>query len=399
MRGEAGKQSESAAMRRIVIVTLAVLIAAFPAAVRAADPFDINVIISLTGGGAFLGKDQQAVFTAIEDQVNKAGGVRGRPIHFAIADDQSSPQVGVQLMNAAIAQKAQVVLGSTLVAICSAMAPLAKDGPLLYCLSPGLHPDPGTYAFSSEPSTTDAFVGSAVYFARHGWHKVALITTSDATGQDAASGIDSAFKAQGGLQIVDRETFNGSDVTVDAQMAKIKASGADAVIAWTTGPPIGTVLRSVSNLGVTLPIVAGNGNMTFSQMKSYADFLPKELYFPGFAALVPDQLPNGVLKQKAAQFTAALRAAGGAESGDVSAWDPALLIVDAYRTLGFDATAAQFRNYLANLQGWVGADGTYDFKAIPQRGIGPGSIVMIRWDASGQKWVGVSRPGGEPLGR
>jgi branched-chain amino acid transport system substrate-binding protein len=386
-------------MRRLVIVTLAILIAAFPPAARAADPFEINVIIALTGGGAFLAKDQQQVFNALEDQVNKAGGIRGRQIKFVIADDQSSPQVGVQLMNQAIAKKAQVVLGSTLVAICSAMAPLAKDGPVLYCLSPGLHPDPGTYAFSSEPSTTDAFVGTAVYFARRGWHKVALITSSDATGQDAAKGIDDAFKAQGGMQIVDRETFNNGDVTVDAQMAKIKASGADAVIAWTTGPPIGTVLRSVSNLGVTLPIVAGNGNMTFSQMKAYADFLPKELLFPGFAALVPDQLPNGVLKRKAGEFSTALRSFGGAESGHVSAWDPALLVLDAYRTLGFDATAAQIRTYLANMQNWVGANGTYDFKTFPQRGIGAGSIVMIRWDATRQNWVGLSKPGGEPLGR
>jgi branched-chain amino acid transport system substrate-binding protein len=378
---------------------LAILIAVTPPAARAADPFEINVIIALTGSGAFLAKDQQVVLNAIEDQVNKAGGIRGRSIKFVIADDQSSPQVGVQLMNQAIARKAQVVLGSTLVAICSAMAPLAKDGPVLYCLSPGLHPDPGTYAFSSEPSTTDAFIGTAVYFARRGWHKVALITSSDATGQDAARGIDDAFRAQGGMQIVDRETFNNSDVTVDAQMARVKAAGADAVIAWTTGPPIGTVLRSVSNLGVTLPIVAGNGNMTFAQMKAYADFLPKELYFPGFAALVPDQLPNGVLKRRAGEFAAALRGAGGAESGHVSAWDPALLIVDAYRTLGFDATATQIRNHLANLQGWVGADGTYDFKTFPQRGIGAGSIVMIRWDATRQNWVGVSKPGGEPLGR
>jgi branched-chain amino acid transport system substrate-binding protein len=386
-------------MRRLVIMILAILIAVTPPAARAADPFEINVIIALTGSGAFLAKDQQVVLNAIEEQVNKAGGIRGRSIKFVIADDQSSPQVGVQLMNQAIARKAQVVLGSTLVAICSAMAPLAKDGPVLYCLSPGLHPDPGTYAFSSEPSTTDAFIGTAVYFARRGWHKVALITSSDATGQDAARGIDDAFRAQGGMQIVDRETFNNSDVTVDAQMARVKAAGADAVIAWTTGPPIGTVLRSVSNLGVTLPIVAGNGNMTFAQMKAYADFLPKELYFPGFAALVPDQLPNGVLKRRAGEFAAALRGAGGAESGHVSAWDPALLIVDAYRTLGFDATATQIRNHLANLQGWVGADGTYDFKTFPQRGIGAGSIVMIRWDATRQTWVGVSKPGGEPLGR
>src|SRR6202522_566600 len=189
-------------MRRLAIMLLAILVAAVPPAARAADPFEINVIIALTGGGAFLGKDQQVVLTAIEAQVNKAGGIRGRPIQFVIADDQSSPQVGVQLMNQAIARKAQVILGSTLVAICSAMAPLAKDGPLLYCLSPGLHPDPGSYAFSSEPSTTDAFIGTAVYFARRGWHKVALITTSDATGQDAARGIDDAFKAQGGLEIV-----------------------------------------------------------------------------------------------------------------------------------------------------------------------------------------------------
>jgi branched-chain amino acid transport system substrate-binding protein len=87
------------------------------------------------------------------------------------------------------------------------------------------------------------------------------------------------------------------------------------------------------------------------------------------------------------------------ESGHVSAWDPALLVVDAYRKLGFDATAAQIHEYLANLRGWVGADGTYDFRTIPQRGVGSGSIVMIRWDPSIENWVGVSKPGGEPLTR
>jgi branched-chain amino acid transport system substrate-binding protein len=385
-------------MRRFVIVLLALLLVANPLAGRAAEPFEINVIISLTGPGAFLAKDQEQVLDAIQDQVNKSGGIRGRPIKFVIADDQSNPQVGVELMNQAIAKKAQVVLGSTFVAICGAMAPLAKDGPLLYCLSPALHPADGSYTFSTEPSTTDAFAATAVFFADKGWRKVALITSSDATGQDAARGVDDAFRTQGGLQLVDRETFNITDVSVDAQMARIKASGADAVIAWTTGPPIATVLRSFSNLGLTLPIVIGNGNLTFAQMKAYAGILPKELYFPGFASLVPNQLANGVLKRHALDFNAALRNAGTrAEAGHVSAWDPALLILDAYRQLGFDATAAQLRNYLANVRGWVGADGTYDFRAIPQRGIGAGSLVMIRWDAPTESWVGVSKPGGVPL--
>ena len=387
-------------IRRIAVFVSAVLLAAIPLASRAADPFEINVIISITGRAAFLGKDQQVVFTTIEDQVNKAGGIRGRQIKFVLLDDQSSPQVGVQLMNEVIAKKAQVVLGSTLVAICSAMAPLAKDGPVLYCLSPGLHPEPGSYAFSAEPSTTDAFAGTATYFARKGWRKVALITSSDATGQDAAQGIDEAFRAQGSLQILDRETFNVSDVTVSAQMAKVKASGADALIAWATGTPIATVLRGISDVGLDVPVVIGNGNQTFAQMKAYASFLPKQVYFPGYAALVPNQLPDGLLKRKALEFAAALRAVGArAEAGHVAAWDPALLVLDAYRKLGFDATSAQIHEYLENLRGWVGSDGTYDFHAIPQRGVGSGSIVITRWDAANQSWLGVSKPGGEPLGR
>lgn len=386
-------------MKRFVSFILTILLAAFPLAGRAADPpFEINVIIAVTGGGAFLAKDQQEVLGVLENQVNKTGGIRGRQIKFVIADDQSSPQVAVQLMNQAIARNAQVVLGSTLVAACSAMVPLAKDGPLLYCLSPGLHPDEGSYAFSSEPSTNAAFAGTALYFARKGWHKVALITSSDATGQDASRGIDEAFKAQPSLQIVDRETFNTSDVTVAAQMTKIKASGADAVIAWTTGPPIATVLRSFSDVGLLLPIVIGNGNMTFAQMKAYTGILPKDLYFPGFAALAPDQLPNGTFKSRASEFKTALQSAGfRAESGHVSAWDPALIVLDAYRKLGFTATAAQLRAYIAGLRGWVGADGTYDFKTVPQRGVDAGSIMMIRWDPVRENWVGVSKPGGEPL--
>ena len=281
-------------MRRLAIMTLAILIAGFPPAARAADPFEINVIIALTGGGAFLAKDQQQVFTAIEDQVNKAGGIRGRPIKFVIADDQSSPQVGVQLMNQAIAKKSasrlRVDAGGHLQ--CHGPAREGRTGAVL-SVAGTASGSRELCLFRANPRRPTRSSGPRFTSPRRGWHKVALITSSDATSQDAAKGIDDAFKAQGGMQIVDRETFNNSDVTVDAQMAKIQGlEAADAVIAWTTGPPIGTVLRSVSNLGVTLPIVAGNGNMTFSQMKAYADFLPKELLFPGFAALVPDQLPN-----------------------------------------------------------------------------------------------------------
>ena len=73
-------------------------------AASAADPYEINVIIPLTGLGAFLGTNEATALSLVEKNVNAAGGVRGRQIHFAVQDDQSNPQVAVQLLNGIIAE-------------------------------------------------------------------------------------------------------------------------------------------------------------------------------------------------------------------------------------------------------------------------------------------------------
>jgi branched-chain amino acid transport system substrate-binding protein len=68
-------------------------------------------------------------------------------------------------------------------------------------------------------------------------------------------------------------------------------------------------------------------------------------------------------------------------------WDAAGIIVGALRKLGPNATAAQVRSYIANLSGYTGVTGTYDFKAIPQRGINWKAVIMTRWDPARETWV------------
>jgi branched-chain amino acid transport system substrate-binding protein len=386
-------------IRVVAGLALAALVATIPLTGRAADPFEIDVIVAVTGTASFLGKSQATALGVLEEQVNKTGGINGRPIKFLIADDQSNPAVGVQLMNAVIAKKAPVVIGSSIVAVCNAIVPLAVNGPTVYCLSPGLHPADGSYAFSALPSTTDLFAASAVYFREKGWRKLALITSSDATGQDAERGIDAVFTPQSGIQIVDREHFNITDVSVAAQMTKIKASGAQAMIAWSTGTPIATILRGMLDTGVDLPVEISNGNLTYAQMHAYTGFMPKELIFAGMPAFAPDQLPNRAVKRKALEFLNAFKASTGIrpDTGYMSGWDAGNIVVDAYKKLGFNASATQIRDYIANLRGWVGITGQYDFKAVPQRGLGINNVIMVRWDNAKDTWVGISKPGGEPL--
>ena len=120
--------------------------------------------------------------------MNAGDGIQGRPVHFVVQDDQTSPQLGVQLAGQVLAKHVSVILGSTLVAICRAMAPLMKDGPVMYCFSPGIHPDEGSYVFTSGVSTRDLAQAAIRFLRGKGWTRLAVLTSTDVTGQDAEEG-------------------------------------------------------------------------------------------------------------------------------------------------------------------------------------------------------------------
>jgi len=124
-------------------------------AATAAEPFAIPVILPLTGNAAFLGQGEKRSLEIQEKVVNDGGGINGTPIHYAFNDDQSSPQVAVQLANQIAAQHPSVILGSAIVAMCNAMTPLTcqRADPVL--LSPGIHPASGAPVFTSFVSTHD----------------------------------------------------------------------------------------------------------------------------------------------------------------------------------------------------------------------------------------------------
>ena len=387
-------------MKRLIANLCIAALLVIPSFAAAADPYEINVILPMTGAGAFLGKADTNALNVIEQTVNKAGGIRGRPIKFVVADDESNPSLAVQLLNGVLAKKVPLVLGSTLAATCSAMGPLIKDGPVEYCFSPSIRPSPGAYVYSAGVGTLDLVAAITRYFRDRGYKKVAVISTTDATGLDADKSIDTIFAQpeNRSLTIVAREHYNGADVSIAGQMAHISASGADVLLAWSTGTPFATVLRGARDSGLNIPIMSTNGNMSYDQLHQYSGIMPKELLFPGLPSFAPDQLPKGALKDAVTRFLAAFKAAGlTPQNGENQVWDPTLILLDAIRKYGFDVTATQLRDYVNNLHGWTGIYGTFDFRAIPQRGVGVDAVIIERWDPAKEQFVGVSRPGGAPL--
>ena len=386
--------------KALLCLVLATAMTAVPASrVRAADaPFDIDVLLSLTGSGTFIGKIHQQTLAVIESVINKQGGIKGRPVHFVIQDDQTNPQVAVQLTDGIIAKKATLMVGADLSAVCRAMAPLFKDGPVDYCLSPGVHPAAGSFQFTATVGTSDLCIAFLRFLREKGIRRIAVITSTDASGQDGEAGVLSAaaLPENKALEITAKEHFNPTDVTVAAQITRIKASNAQAVIAWTTGTPIGTVLRSASDAGLDLPILTTNGNMTYAQMAQYTGFMPKDFYFPGFAFVASEPARGMTAEQR--DFILAMKAAGIKPDLQTGIpWDPVLILIDALRHVGTDASAEGIRAYIAGLHGFNGITGPYDFRDGSNRGLNEKGVVVMRWDSAKTTWSPVSRPGGMPL--
>jgi branched-chain amino acid transport system substrate-binding protein len=386
---------------RLAAAALALVAAALPA--RAADTYDINVVMPLTGGGSFLANAERQSLQLAETLANRTGGIHGKPLRFLFHDDQSSPQISVQLASAIIAEKPAVMLGSSLVAMCRAIGPLMQGGPVAYCFSPGIHPSKGSYQFTSSVSTLDLANALIRYFRLRGWTKLALMTSTDASGQDAEHGINDvlALPENREMKLVERAHFNTTDVSVTAQIENVKAANPQAFIAWSTGTPIATIFRAVRQAELAVPVATTDGNMTRAQMAQYAAFLPDELYFPASQWVVGEDArlaldPAVAARQK--DFYAAFKEA--AIEPDVAselAWDPANILIDALRKLPEGATAAQVRDHLQQLKGLAGVNGIYDFARVPQRGLDVENAVVTRWDANAKRWVVVSRPTGVPL--
>ena len=235
------------------------------------------------------------------------------------------------------------------------------------------------------------------YLKAKGITRIGMISSTDATGQDGDKNIDAAA-AEDNVTVIDHEHFNPTDLSVTAQIAKIKTMNPQAIVVWTTGTPFGTVLRAIGELGLDVPVVSTNGNITNGQMKQYAAFLPKELWFPGAAFLDATRLGDKDVTAAVKVFTDGIAAQGGKPDwGNNNCYDGARLFVEALRKFGPNATGTQVRDYVASLQNWAGINGRYNFVKEPQRGLGDDSIVMVRWNTGTGSWTALSKPGGQPL--
>ncbi len=363
-------------------------------------PFEINAVLPLTGPAAALGNSELEALKAVELSVNAAGGIRRRPLHFAVVDSQSSPQLDVQLTNQLLARHPAAVIDGGPATNCRGVSALYAHGPVLACISPAFFPEKDGFQFASGVDSADGMKTLLTYAQRRGWKRIAILSLTDVAGQEADKALAAllATPAYHDVTPVDWEHFGPGDVGISTQLAKMRAAAPQAVFAWATGSPIATFYTAMRDAAWDVPVLGSNAVQSYALTERYGGVMPQNYFiyslaWPGYA-----DLKSGALKAALTKYFAAFRAAGVHPDGNTAmTWDSASIIVGAFEKLGPDASADQVRDYVLGLHGYAGASGIFDFRSGNQRGLGLDDCIVVKWERGKKLWEPVSGPGGTAL--
>jgi branched-chain amino acid transport system substrate-binding protein len=155
-----------------VLLTGAVFIAAGgPSLAQSGEPILIGVPQTLSGPFSNFGKDDQIAFTMALDDVNKAGGVRGRPLKLNFVDGQAKTDVTRSIVQKMIdVDKNIMILGGDTSATCTVVAQQVQQAKVPYlmhvCLADNLTQQGWNYVFRIPPPLSHGIGGLSDFLAK-----------------------------------------------------------------------------------------------------------------------------------------------------------------------------------------------------------------------------------------
>lgn len=260
-----------------VTMTLgAVALACSMSLAHAADPIKIGVSGPFTGGSSSMGVSMRDGVRLATDEINKAGGVLGRPLQLVERDDEAKNERGVQIAQEMINKErvaATVGFINTGVALASqrfyqeAKIPVMNNVATGSALTHQFDDQPENYIFRNaahDSIQAPMIVEEAI--ARRGYKKVAILADSTNYGQLGRTDLEKALELKG-IKAVAVEKFNVKDVDMTPQLLKAKEAGAEAILTYAIGPELAQIANGMTKLGWKVPMI---GSWTLS-MANFID--------------------------------------------------------------------------------------------------------------------------------
>lgn len=370
-------------------VTAAVTIL-FSATVFAAAPIKIGALFSVTGPAAFLGEPERNSAKMVVEEINKAGGVKGRMLELVAYDTTGDATKAVQLATKLIKDdKVVAIIGPSTTGETMAVIPVAEKEqiPLISCSAGSKITDPvKKWVFKTAQNDALAVGRIYEYLQKMKQTNVSILTVSDGFGASGREQLKSQA-AKYGITIVSDDTYGPKDTDMTAQLTKIRGSHAQAIICWGTNPGPAVVAKNVRQLGIKTPLFMSHG-VSSKKFIDLAGEAAEGVKLPSGKVLVCDLLPNSESQKKSLMsfvkdYQNHYKAEGDHFGGH--AWDAVMLLKNAMER-GAETPSA-IRDQLEKTKNFCGIGGTFTYTAQDHAGLGKDAFVLV--EIKNKDWVVV----------
>src|SRR6516165_9817951 len=342
---------------------------------RAAEPLKIGMVASLTGPAAEVGRYAIQGAKLAAEEVNKTGGVLGRPIELVIEDNQTTnPGVVLAFSKLAGDKDIPAFIGPPFSTQIHAIAPdiqrLGKPV-MIGGTDPQLTHMGNPWLFRFRPNDIYSARVIADYGVKTlGKKKWAIVHSTDAFGTSGMKNLVEDLKGMGvEPALVQGYTNNSQDFT--PVVLAVKQSGADVMATYMTGIPSDQAIfaRQLRQLGVNIAWVGSPLTAQPTALK-----LAGAALFGSYAVVDFAVDSSPAAKEFATKYEATYKSAPDAAGAwTYDAVHVLALAIDNAKSL----EPQKVREAILSVKGYPGVEGTYNFD---QNGDGLRSYNVVKND-------------------
>ena len=367
-------------MKKLALAAAVLGLVASQATAAEQAPLKIGALLAVTGPASFLGAPEARTLEMLVEELNAKGGVDGRKIELIVKDTTGSPEKAVSFAKQLIEEdQVFAIIGPATSGETLQIKALVEEAKslMISCAAAEKIVDPvAPHVFNVAPKDRYAAEMIALRMKKLGIKKVGLLSSNTGFGKAGKEQVEKVLPAAG-IELVANEVYDKAATDLTAEVTKVKAAGAEAILNWSIEPAQAIVIKNARQIGLKVPIFQSHGFANIQYAKT-AGAAAEGVMFPASRIVVGDQLPAKHPQKPV--VTAYKKAYEAKYKEDVStfgghAWDSLHILIAAVKAAGLDREKA--RAAIESLKGYVGTAGVFNYSPTDHNGLSIDAFAML----------------------
>jgi branched-chain amino acid transport system substrate-binding protein len=248
----------------LVLVAISVFAFMLPTQAAAADTIKVGIVLPLTGSQAAFGEIEKLSFDLALEEINGAGGIKGKKLEFLMEDDTGRPEVGRSVAEKLITKDKVVMLGGGYSSsVTAGLAGVAQQNRIPFLINTGSADDITEkgfdYVFRLNPPASEYSSGVEEFLAEVVKPKSVVILYENTKFGTSSSKAFAKSCEKLGIEVMLNEGYEHAGIDYKPILIKVKQLNPDIVYMVSYVMDAALLMRQSRELRLTPKLFIGGG--------------------------------------------------------------------------------------------------------------------------------------------